>query len=269
MKSQLLLLSFLSLTFSLAKAQTNGKGEKIDRQAITNTNWKLYSLNDINLPSNHQYSINLNLIDLEISGNNKCHSFIIPVKMLKLVDNKLTLKTTKIKQENDEILSCLDNEIEVIHLLSQTKLTVTIIKDTLNLVTKKNKVIKLTKETNNPLQKYITRYHWKLIQYKSDSDTVFPILVDFNFKTNTLYAYSLDYTLLFHVNFTINYLKGNIQFNEVYFTNKGYPSDNFSQTIGDSLHLQNYSFDVAEQTFNIYYNNKIIMMFGITDKPNQ
>ncbi|MGG5576184.1 META domain-containing protein [Myroides sp. C15-4] len=253
-------LFFLSIFSSVSLAQ-------IPQDSILNTTWILTKTSHT-LPIQRQTTLQINTLKYEIKGFGGCNTYILPIRQIKERKHYTQLRTDKIIV-NDNL--CTQNvtvfEKAFLAALSDQKLRITTDQGVLSLVNEQKQTFVFSMQPQNPLLNYIERFAWKLIQFKGNSDRVYHPYLTFNFKDNTVSGYTgCSY---FTGKIAINKSFNKIQFIDLELQKKDCASASRKQVEKDFINLidgETFSFDVAEQTLNLYQDNNLLLMFGFIPK---
>ncbi|WP_413513516.1 META domain-containing protein [Myroides odoratus] len=242
---------------------------QIPQDSILNTTWVLTQTTHTFLPIQRQTTLQINTVKNEIKGFSGCNNYILPIKQIKERKHDTQLITGVIIA-NDK--SCTKNvnhfEREFLEGISDQRLRVSTDQSVLTVVNEKKQTFIFSIQPQNPLLNYIEKHAWKLIQLKGNSDRVYHPYLTFDFKNNTVSGYTgCGY---FTGKIAINTALNKIQFVnlEVAETNCSF-NDNRIQIEKEFIQLldgQTFSFDVAEQTLNLYQDNTLLLMFGFIPK---
>lgn len=260
MKKYYFLLLFLSIFGSVSMAQ-------IPQDSVLNTTWILTQTTNT-LPIQRQTTMQINTLKYEIKGFAGCNNYILPIRQIKERKHYTQLRTDEIIANDTQ---CTRNvnafEKEFLAALSDQKLRVTTNQGVLSLVNEQKQTFVFSMQPQNPLLNYIERFAWKLIQFKGNSDRVYHPYLTFNFKENSVSGYTgCSY---FTGKIVINNTFNKIQFIDLEINKKDCASANRKQIEKDFIDLldgETFSFDVAEQTLNLYQDNKLLLMFGFIPK---
>lgn len=254
------LLLFLSVFGSATRAQ-------IPRDSILNTTWILTQATNT-LPIQRQTTLQINTLKYEIKGFGGCNTYILPIRQIKERRHYTQLLTDKIIVNDNP---CTQNvtafEKAFLAALSDQKLRITTNQGVLSLVNEQKQTFVFSMQPQNPLLNYIERYAWKLIQFKGNSDRVYHPYLTFDFKENTVSGYTgcSYFTGKIAINKTFN----KIQFIDLELKKKDCTSASRKQVEKDFIDLidgETFSFDVAEQTLNLYQDTNLLLMFGFIPK---
>lgn len=240
---------------------------QIPQDSVLNTTWILTRATNT-LPIQRQTTLQINTVKYEIKGFGGCNNYTLPIKEIK-ERKHYTQITTDVIITNDNRCTKNVNDFEQAFLLalSNQKLRVNTEDATLTIVNENRQTFTFSMQPQNPLLNYIEKHAWKLIQLQGNSNRVYHPYLTFDFQNNTVIGYT-----------GCSYFTGKVAisntFNKIQFfdlevkkktcasTNRKVVEKNFIQL----LEGETFSFDVAEQTLNLYQDNKLLFMFGFIPK---
>lgn len=254
--------SLILLLFIIAPIEA-----QIPKDSILNTTWILTQATNT-LQIQRQTTLQINTLKYEIKGFAGCNNYTLPIRQIKERRGYTLLETeTMIANENQCTKNV--NAFEQVFLagLSDQKLRITTNQGELSIVNEKKQTFVFSMQPQNPLLNYIERFAWKLIQFKGNSDRVYHPYLSLDFKANTVTGYTGcgNFTGKIAINNTFN----KIQFFDLVVEKKACASTNRKQMEKDFIQLidgETFSFDVAEQTLNLYQDNTLLLMFGFIPK---
>ena len=252
----LILFSFICST----KAQ-------IPQDSVLNTTWILTQTTHT-LPIQRQTTLQINTVKYEMKGFAGCNNYTLPIKQIKERKHYTQIITDEIVT-NDNSCTKNVNEFEqaFFKALSNQKLRVQTNQGVLSIVNEERKSFTFSVQPQNPLLNYIEKHAWKLIQLKGQSNRVYHPYLTFDFQNNTVSGYTgcSYFTGKIAISNTFN----KIQFFDLEVKKKPCMSDNRKTIEKEFIQLlegETFSFDVAEQTLNLYQDNTLLLMFGFIPK---
>lgn len=109
---------------------------------------------------------------------------------------------------------------------------------------------------------FLQKYHWKLIQINGKLPPESPAFLAFRFEKAHFYGNSGCNNLSGNVHMSRN----RIEFENIAVTEKACLGTSLMQLEQDFLGLLNkkqFKFDIAEQTLNLYHDDRLVLMFGL------
>lgn len=200
-----------------------------------------------------------------IIGDTGCNSFEIPIKNISQSKGKVTITTFAGSRTDNRCTHIVNTSEELfVNNLSKTSFKVHMqSNDSLFLTTRQGITMLFSKEKENPLLRYIGKHDWKLIQMRGDSSRVYHPYFSLDFENNRISGSTGCGT--FEGEFTINDNQDTISFKQlaVKVSSCINDRDKVAKDFINILQNKSYLFDVADQTLNLYQDDKIILMFGI------
>ncbi|WP_430612362.1 META domain-containing protein [Flavobacterium sp. JP2137] len=231
-------------------------------QAVWNQNWTLTELNGKKvLPD--AVKVEFNAGTNSIYGKSGCNSFTMAVK----TNKKKTKITTQ--QAAGTLMACppelMKLEDEFLETLADKKIDLKVVDGQLQLIHKKAVLMTFSKPTAaKSALTYISNKKFKLIQLngktveKSHPELTLDVAnKKINGKTSCNNFFG-----------TLDITEKTIGFGGVGTTRMACMDEKLAQQEKDFLAVLNsngLSYDVADQTLNIYKNNKLVLMFGLSD----
>lgn len=260
MNKHYIILFFLSIFSSMTMAQ-------IPQDSILNTTWILTKTTNT-LPIQRQTTLQINTLKYEIKGFAGCNNYILPLRRIKERKHYTQILTDKIITNDRECTQHVNAfEKEFLAGMSDQKIRITTDQGVLTMVNEKKQTFVFSMQPQNPILNYIERFAWKLIQFKGNSDKVYHPYLTFDFKENTVSGYTgCSY---FTGKIAISNAFNKIQFMDLEVKKKECASTNRKQMEKEFIDLidgETFSFDVAEQTLNLYQDDKLLLMFGFIPK---
>lgn len=232
-------------------------------QAMWNTSWTLTELNGKAVQQD-AVKVEFNAANSSLYGSSGCNNFNMPVS----INKKRTTMVTKhgagtMKACQPDIMKL---EGEFLQALGDKKIELKVIDGQLNLIHKKNVLMKFkkTKENNGSALAFVSNKKWKLIQMngkiieKGQPEIIFDVENNkVNGRTgcnNFFGALEID--------------SENVTFGAIGMTRMACMDEVIARQENEFVSLLNekgLTYDVADQTFNIYKNNQLILMFGLTE----
>ncbi|MBB1138954.1 META domain-containing protein [Myroides sp. WP-1] len=260
MNKHYLLLLFILAFFAPIQAQ-------IPQDSVLNTTWILTQATN-SLPIQRQTTLQINTLNYEIKGFAGCNNYTLPIRQIKERKHYTQLATDAIISNTNECTKHVNAfEDNFLKALSDQKLRITTDQGVLTVINEKKETFIFSMQPQNPLLNYIERHAWKLIQLQGNSNRVYHPYLTFNFNEHTVSGYTgcNYFTGKIIVNNTLN----KIQFIDIEVSKKVCSSA--SRRLQEKEFLQfidgkTYSFDVAEQTLNLYQDNDLLLMFGFIPK---
>jgi len=240
---------------------------QIPQDSILNTTWILTQATNI-LPIQRQTTLQINTVKYEIKGFAGCNNYTLPIKQIKERRNYTQITTDAIIT-NDNSCTKNVNEFEKAFLqaLSNQRLRVETDQAKLTIVNENKQTFTFSVQPQNPLLNYIEKHAWKLIQLKGNSDRVYHPYLTFDFHSNTVSGFTgCSY---FTGKIAISNALNKIQFFDLEVKKRTCMSTNRKTVEKDFIQLlegETFSFDVAEQTLNLYQDNALLLMFGFIPK---
>ncbi|MBW3519709.1 META domain-containing protein [Flavobacterium sp. NKUCC04_CG] len=248
-----------SIRYKLKKVVSKTAASK----AIWNTNWTLVELNGKAIHTD-AVKVEFNAGANSVYGKSGCNNFNMPLSANK--------KGTKIvtKHGAGTLMACQPDlmklEDDFLKTLAAKKIDLKIVDGQLQLIHKKTVLMKFVKtvEKDHSALKFISNKKWKLIQMngkmieKSNPEITFDVenkKVNGRTGCNNFFG-ALDIT------------DTKVHFGAVGMTRMACMDQVVAKQENEFVGLLNESdltYDVADQTFNIYKNNQLVLMFGLTD----
>lgn len=252
----LILFSFICST----KAQ-------IPQDSVLNTTWILTQTSH-SLPIQRQTTLQINTVKYEIKGFAGCNNYTLPIKQIKERKHYTQIITDEIVT-NDNSCTKNVNEFEQAFLkaLSNQKLRVQTHQGVLSIVNEERKSFTFSVQPQNPLLNYIEKHAWKLIQLKGQNNRVYHPYLTFDFQKNTVSGYTGCSS--FTGKIAISNAFNKIQFFDLEVKKRPCMSESRKTIENEFIQLlegETFSFDVAEQTLNLYQDNALLLMFGFIPK---
>ncbi|MDM1045612.1 META domain-containing protein [Myroides sp. 1354] len=240
---------------------------QIPQDSVLNTTWILTQTTHTP-PIQRQTTLQINTVKYEIKGFAGCNNYTLPIKQIRERKHYTQVETDAIVT-NDNRCTKNVNEFEqaFFKALSNQKLRVNTADAALTIVNEDKQTFTFSMQPQNPLLNYIEKHAWKLIQLQGNSNRVYHPYLTFDFHNNTVAGYTgCSY---FTGKIAISNNLNKIQFFDLEVKKRTCMSTNRKTVEKDFIQLlegETFSFDVAEQTLNLYQDNQLLLMFGFIPK---
>lgn len=245
-------------------SQNKGASDTSSEANLYNTKWILQSASNQKVIERIM-TIFIDKGGFHIIGDTGCNTFEIPIKNITTSKGKVSITTfSGTKTDNNCTHAVNKSEDLFVNNLSKTSFKAhTQGNDSLFLTTRQGVTMLFSKEKQNPLLRYIAKHDWKLIQMRGDSSRVYHPYFSLDFENNRISGSTGCGS--FQGLFSINDAGDTISFKQLSVKTSSCINDRDkdAKEFIDILQNKSYLFDVADQTLNLYLDNKIILMFGI------
>ena len=253
---------FLFLLVFIAPAQA-----QIPQDSVLNTTWILTKTTHTP-PIQRQTTLQINTVKYEIKGFAGCNNYTLPIKQIRERKHYIQVETDAIiTNENRCTKNVNEFEQAFFKAISNQKLRINTDDATLTIVNEDKQTFTFSMQPQNPLLNYIEKHAWKLIQLQGNSNRVYHPYLTFDFQNNTVTGYTGCSYFTGQIAISNNLNK--IQFFDLEVKKRTCMSTNRKTVEKDFIQLlegETFSFDVAEQTLNLYQDNQLLLMFGFIPK---
>jgi len=124
------------------------------------------------------------------------------------------------------------------------------------------KILSQKRINSNDALTFLEKHSWKLLSLYGKMQSTAGAFMDFDLSTNSVSGNASCNSYFGTVKFEQN----KILFSGLGSTQKACLHDNIEREFLDLLSLKGLTYDIAEQTFNIYHADKLVAIFGMTEK---
>ncbi|MHC5201798.1 META domain-containing protein [Myroides sp. LJL119] len=233
-------------------------------QEIYDTKWVLCHSSNID-SLNRELSIFIPQDKTYILGDSGCNNFYIPIQEIKQSDQQYIFTTKELVSHD---LNCdgkiMENEKKFQNAFSNQNIWIRKDIDSLFIGNDQKQRMVFTSEKIDRLRDYIQDNSWKLIQINQTDLNPESQLIYFQLNLDDHYMELITPEMVYFAKVYLNKTNTKISFETFYACNnlvtKKAP-DTVKQVVS-LLEKKTFDFDIADQTFNIYKDNKLILIFA-------
>lgn len=127
------------------------------------------------------------------------------------------------------------------------------------------KVLSKKQITSNSVMAFLAKHSWKLLSLNGKRQDHSGAFMDFDLENNAVTGNSSCNSYFG----TVKFDKDFISFLGIGSTQKACLNDNIEREFLDLLSLNGLTYDIAEQTFNLYHADKLVAIFGMMEKKQR